>query len=270
MSGNSLLHALVAFRQLDLLATQASWVHRLDARAKVVVALAFVVAVMSFDRYAVAPLLPFFAFPVLVAVWAGLPLALVARKVALVVPVALLIALPNPFFDRAAALDIAGVQVAAGWVSLVSIVLRALLAAAAAVTLVAVTGFPALCGALERLGMPNVLAVQLNFLHRYLTVLGEEALRMTTARELRGDGRRLSLRDHGTLVGRLLVRTWDRAERIHLAMRARGFDGAFPVGAATAFGAREAIYVVACCAAFALLRWVDVGQAVGRALVGGP
>lgn len=231
-------------------------------------ALAFVLAVVSFSRYAVAPLLPFFAFPMLAATWARLPLRFLARKVMLVVPVALLIALPNPFFDRESILRVAGVGISGGWVSLVSILLRAMLATAAAVTLVGVTGFPAICGALERLGMPKVLAVQLLFLYRYLTVLGEEAIRMSTAREMRAAGRSLSLRLYGVLVGRLLVRTWDRAERIHLAMCARGFVGEFNVGPRTAIGVREWVFVGTCCAAFAMLRFVDVGRVVGSLVLG--
>lgn len=269
MSGSPVLDALVEFRQLDLVAAQTSGVHRLDARAKVVVVLAFVVCVMSFGRHAVAPLLPYFAFPILVGVWARLPMAMVARKVAMVVPIALVIALPNVYFDRDALVHVAGVGISGGWISLVSIALRALLAASAAIVLVAVTGFPAVCGALERLGMPRALAVQLLFLYRYLTVLGEEALRMSAARELRAGGRKLSLRLYGVLVGRLLMRTWDRAERIYLAMCARGFVGDFRGGAPTGFGGREIAFVAGWCVAFLLFRFGDVVHVVGHLVTGG-
>lgn len=269
MSGSPILGALAEFRQLDQLATGRSPVHHLDARAKVVVVLVFVVCVMSFGRQAVGPLLPFFAFPVLVAVWARLPLGLLAQRVAMVVPIALLIALPNPFFDREIALHVAGIGISGGWFSLVSILLRAMLAAAAAIVLVAVTGFPAICGALERLGMPKALAVQLLLLYRYLTVLGEEAVRMATARAARGGGRKLTLALYGVLLGRLLLRTWDRAERIYLAMCARGFAGDFNRGPRSILGGRDVIFVVACCTTFVLLRTQDLTQAVGNTMLGG-
>ncbi len=267
MSAPAVLAGLLDFRRLDLLAAEDSALHRLDARAKLVVALAFVVCVTSFGRYAVAPLLPYFVFPIAVAAAARLPAARLSRQVALLLPFALLIALPNPLFDREVLLRVGGVGIAGGWISLVSILLRALLAAAAALTLVAVTGFPAICGALERLGMPRQLAVQLLFLYRYLAVLGEEALRMTTARELRGGGRPLSLRLYATLVGRLLLRTWDRAGRIHLAMCARGFVGDFRSGERSRFGRREIIYVAGWCGLFLLLRTQDPTHRLGAALL---
>jgi cobalt/nickel transport system permease protein len=245
-----------------------SAVHRIDARAKVIATLVFVVCVMSFGRYEIARLLPYFAFPIVIIMLAQLPAALLLRKTLLVLPVALLIGLPNPLFDRDMLLQVGGVGISGGWVSMLSIVLRALLAAAASVVLVAVTGFPAICGALERLGMPRPLAVQLLFLYRYLGVLGEEALRMEYAYDLRSNGRSLSIGHYGSVAGRLLMRTWGRAERIYLAMRARGFTGDFVTGVPVRFGATEWLFVVVWCALFVVLRTQDVAQRLGTAVLG--
>jgi len=268
MSANAVLRGLLGFRRLDALAAGDSALHRMDARAKVLVTLAFILAVMSFGRHAVAPLLAFFVFPIVAVTMAGLPLAFMLRTVAFVLPLALVIGLPNPLFDREVLLQWGGIGITGGWLSLLSIVLRALLAAAAAMALVAVTGFPALCHALGRLGVPQPLVVQLLFLYRYLTVLAEEALRMTTARDQRSGGQALSMRQYGTLVGNLLLRTWGRAERVHLAMCARGFDGRMPGGRSSRFGAPEWAWLAGWCAVFALLRTQDVTKLLGSAAIG--
>src|SRR5512140_1243175 len=134
-------------RRLDRLACVDSRVHRLDARAKVITTLAFIVCVMSFGRYEISRLLPFFAFPIVLVTSARVPVSVVLQKASLVLPVALLIGRPNPLFDRAPMMWIGGVDFSGGWISMGSIVLRALLAAIAGIVLVAVTGFPAICGA---------------------------------------------------------------------------------------------------------------------------
>ncbi|HEX7374875.1 MAG TPA: cobalt ECF transporter T component CbiQ [Steroidobacteraceae bacterium] len=269
MSAPAILGSLLDFRRLDQIATGDSTVHRLDARAKVLVTLVFILCVMSCGRYEVARLLPFFAFPIVVVASAGIPASVVWRQSLLVLPVALLVGLPNPIFDRAALLQVDGLAISGGWVSMLSIVLRSLLAAAASVVLVAVTGFPAICGALERLGMPRPLAVQLLFLYRYLGVLGAEALRMNSAYELRSNGHALTLRHFGSLTGRLLLRTWERAERVYLAMCARGFTGEFTSGRPTRFGAAEWLYLGGWCALFILLRTQDLVARLGAAVLGG-
>jgi len=264
----TLEQGLLDFRGLDLLARGESAVHRCDARAKILVALVFLVCVMSFERHAIAPLLPYFAFAIVIVAWAGLPLGFLARKAALVLPFAFAVGLANPWFEREVVVVADGVSVGAGWLSLASIVLRSLLAGAAAVVLIAVTGFPALCAALARLGVPRPLVVQLMFLHRYLVVVGEEAARMAAARVQRSAGSPLSIRGFAFLAGHLLLKSLDRAERIHRAMRARGFDGSYPLRTPGRLGGRDAAVVATLCALLVLLRGADVVGAIGRAVVG--
>jgi cobalt/nickel transport system permease protein len=74
--------------------------------------------------------------------------------------------------------------------------------------------------------MPNIFAVQMLMLYRYIFVLVEEGQRMHRARALRTFGRgRIDMKTFAHLVGQLLLRTIDRGQRIHLAMLCRGFDG---------------------------------------------
>jgi cobalt/nickel transport system permease protein len=90
------------------------------------------------------------------------------------------------------------------------------------------TRFALLLEAMRRLGMPQLIVMQLGFLYRYLFVLIDEALRVRRARDFRGAalapaGRRLAAT--GGVIATLFVRTLDRSERIHLAMAARGYRG---------------------------------------------
>jgi cobalt/nickel transport system permease protein len=235
---------ILDFRHLDRLAAGDSMLHRLDARAKVLATFAFVLAVVSFDRYAVAALLPFFLYPVAVLSLGGLPAGYFARKVALLLPFALAIGMLNPIFDRDVMVRLGPIGVSGGWISCASIVVRATLTVSAALLLVGVTGFPEICRALSRLGVPQAFTVQLLFLYRYLFVLTEEGGRASRARELRSFGRKgRGIRSYGSLVGHLLLRTWMRAERVHMAMRARGFAGEFHTLGASRFGGREILYL---------------------------
>jgi len=261
--------ALRDLNRLDLLAGGDSAIHRLDSRAKVLVTLVFIVAVVSFGRYEVAGLLPFAVFPLAVIALGGLPPAFVARKLLVVLPFAALVGLFNPLFDREPLLYLGSLPVSGGWVSFVSIILRAALTVGGAVVLVAVTGFSGVCMALRRFGVPQAFVVQLLFLYRYIFVLGDEGVRMSRARELRSfGGRGMEPRAYGALVGSLLLRTWDRAERIHLAMLSRGFRGEFHVRRETAFGRRDALFTAGWCLFFLLLRLVNLPHLIGALVTG--
>lgn len=261
--------AVLDLKRLDLLATADSAIHRLDARAKVLTTLVFIITVVSFNRYAFTALFPFFIYPVVIASLANLPGGYIVRKILMVLPFALVVGMLNPIFDRELLVRLGPFAVTGGWLSCASIIIRTVLTVGAAVILVAVTGFLPVCQALERLGTPRTFTVQLLFLFRYIFVLTEEGARASRARELRACGRKgLGLASFGPLIGHLLIRTWLRAERVHMAMLARGFTGEFHSRRESAFGWRELGYVAGWSALFIMLRLENAAQWLGGLVTG--
>jgi len=103
------------------------------------------------------------------------------------------------------------------------------LAFVAAAALAGSVPTPALLDALGRLGMPRVLLSTLHFMVRYMHVLADELGRMARARRSRTfapGGIRGWLGAAG-LLGVLFVRAMGRADRVHAAMLARGYDGEY-------------------------------------------
>jgi len=262
--------ALRELGALDLLAARDTPLTRLDPRAKVLTTLAFILVVVSYGRYDIGALLPLLLYPVALLALGELPLGFLGRKLLIAAPFAVCVGLFNPLFDRTPLLLAPGLTVAGGWVSFASILLRFLLTVSAALLLIAGTGFHTVCMAFNRFGMPRVFTAQLLFLYRYVFVLIDEARRMHRARELRSVGRRgQGLRVYGALLGQLLLRTLDRAQRIHLAMICRGFDGEIRVRRPGRFGGRDLAFVLGWLAFFALARTVHLPRLIGALLTGG-
>jgi cobalt/nickel transport system permease protein len=265
----SIHSAVLDLKKLDLLANGNSSIHRLDARAKVLVTLVFILCVVSFNRYELTALFSFFIFPIAMISLAGLPPLFILKKIFLLCPFVLAVGIFNPVFDREILLQIGPLNISGGWVSFASILARSVLTVGAAFILVGVTGFTAVCQALERLGMPQVFAVQLLFLYRYIFVLTEESGRASRARELRSCGKKgLGMRSFGSMTGHLLLRTWQRAERIHMAMLARGFTGEFHASRKSSFGAPEIRFVLVWSTIFIFLRLQNLSQLLGSLITG--
>ena len=261
--------ALRDFNSLDALAARTTALSALDPRAKILATLGFIVAVVSFDRYAVAALIPFALFPVLLAAVGDIPLRMIARKVLLASPFAFLMGMFNPLFDPNPLLELFGFAVAGGWVSFAAILLRFALTVAAAVVLVGSTGLHQVCAGLRALRVPQVFTTQLLFLHRYAQVLAGEAARMSLARELRSPGgARLPLRVYGSLLGHLLLRAMERAQRIYQAMVARGFDGQLRSIRPLRWRLVDSVFLVLCWSSFVLARQVDLAHLLGKLLMG--
>lgn len=254
---------------LDQLAMQDTSVHRLDPRAKLITTIGFIVTVVSFNRYELSALMPLVLYPVAVAAAGQIPFGYLVRKLLIASPFALLVGVCNPILDRAPMLVSDGVTISGGWISFASIAMRFCLTVSSVLVLVGITGFPAVCTALGRMGMPRVFTSQLLFLYRYLFVLTEEGLRMSRARALRSfKGKGLGIRVYGHMLGQLLLRTLDRAARIHQAMRCRGFDGEVRMSRRFKLRCVDLVFVTGWLAFFGVARCINLSQMLGLLVEG--
>ena len=252
---------------LETLAQQPTRIHALDPRVKLLTALLFIVLVMSFDQYAISGMLPFALYPAVMISAADLPVAYLLKRVAWTLPFVGFVAIFNPLLDREIVLHIGGVGISGGWASFVSILLRCALTVSTALILVATTGFYGVCRALGRLGAPRMFVTQLLFVHRYLFVLLDEASRMMRARALRSfSGRGMGIKIWGTLIGHLLLRTIDRADRIHLAMLSRGFDGEIRLPRHDALRTADVLFFAGWAGLLIFMRLHNLSMLLGNAL----
>ena len=255
--------------RMDALALGNSPLHRLDPRAKVITTLLFIVAVVSFDKYALSAIIPFFIYPVALISLGGLPYKYLLKKVLIVSPFAILIGIFNPLIDRETLFHIGSIGVSGGVVSFVSILLRFVLPVTAALILVSLTGFNAVCESLKKFGVPRPFIVQLLFFYRYLFVMTDEAERMVRARSLRAlNSSTMGVRTFISLVGHLLLRTLDRAERIYRAMCCRGFDGHFYLIRSMKIRSPEIIFMSVWVPLFVLFRYTNVPLNLGTLITG--
>ena len=251
--------------RLDDLSRLDTAVHRLDARSKLLTTLLFIVTVISFPRYEISALTPFLLYPLCLAALAGVPCGMLAKRVGLVAPFALLMLVANPWLDSGRLTIWAGQQIPAGYFSFASGLLRFVLCVSSALILLAVTGMPQICAALSRLGMPNIFVMQLMFLHRYIFLLIAELLSIMRAVNLRlGSRRGLRFREYCSLLGHLLLRSLARATRVYQAMLARGFDGEIRPAVPMKLRTGDYLFLAGTAACFLLARNFNLAEYLGQ------
>lgn len=249
---------------IDRLSYQDTVVHRLDPRGKVIATIIFLLSVVSYPKYEVVSLFPFFVFPMLMMTLGDIPLSFVLKKVLIVSPFAVFIGIFNPFFEGKTAAYLFGLPVSAGWISFCSIIIKFMLTVSAALLLIATTSFPGVCHALRRLGVPAPFVSQLLFLYRYIFVLTEEAMRIVRARDMRSFGvRGTGIRVFIRLIGILFIRTVERAERIYHAMLSRGFHGEFPSMRQQIFTSADLFFVLSTAGLLVVFRFLPVTEIIG-------
>jgi cobalt/nickel transport system permease protein len=214
-----------------LLVAVDSRVHRIPAQVKIVALFVFVLAVVS------TPASAFWAFGlyavtlVAAVVVAKLPALVVSRRLAVETPF-IVFALLLPFVATGPRIDVLGLELSqSGVLGAWNVLAKGTLGVVAAILLSATTGPRDLLAGLERLRLPATLLAILSFMVRYLSVVSDDLHRMRIARESRGyvGGRAGHLKAVAGGVGALFVRSFERGERVHLAMRSRGYTGRMPM-----------------------------------------
>ena len=215
-----------------------SFLHRADARIKLVITLGFIVAMTSIPAGA------WYGFGVMIAlvwttaVFSGVGLRRIFLRSLIAVPF-ILIAVPSVFLrpgDILAEWDMGWWVMTVteeGLVFFASVLLKSWTSVTAAALLTAVTRPLQLLESLAALRVPALLVAVVSLMYRYLFVLVDEVQRMLRARAARSaalDGKAggplvWRAKAAGGMAGALLIRSLDRSERIYLAMLSRGYDG---------------------------------------------
>lgn len=216
-----------------------SAIHRLPPQVKIVAALSFVLIVVATPRHLWWVFVGYAAVVAALVTVSGLGARTVLRRMVVEVPF-VAFALLLPFVGR-------GPQVAVGPLNLSeeglwsawNILAKATIGVAVAVVLSATTPAADFVAGLVRLRLPTLMVQIAGFMVRYSEVVMAESGRMRTAMAARGMRTRhvAAWPAVATALGALFIRTYERGERIQMAMLARGFDGTTrgwdTVGAAT-------------------------------------
>lgn len=131
----------------------------------------------------------------------------------------------------------------AGLLRFGSAVGRGAVALGAAVVLVSTTRFTDLLEALRVLRLPRVVTTSLGLAYRFLYLLTDEVNRLRRAARSRnaGEGSVARRRLLMGVTAAALLRSFERSERVHQAMLARGFTGSIPTLRPPARGGRPAL-----------------------------
>lgn len=182
---------------------------------------------LALGMITVAALIPIQSWPahgvllvvafVLLTIW-NVPIAWICRRLKWFVPLVTFFAVSVPLSQG----------FAKGGELMGSIILRGLVSFVTLLWLSQAVPFSRLLQTLTAWRVPSVLVAMLSMMHRYSLVLWNELNAMRTARKARLF-RTTSIKtrwlSNARMIGMLLIRSLTRAERIHSAMSARGWNG---------------------------------------------
>ncbi len=205
-----------------------SAIHRAPVHLKLVTLVGFVLLVVATPRDWYAAYAGFLVVVIATIVAARVPLLYIVRRMVIEVPF-LVFAVLMPFVATGPRTDVLGLSVSEpGLLAAWGLVAKGTIGVMSSLTLAATTEPSEVLLGLRRLRMPELIVQIMGFMIRYLDVVSADLGRMLVAMRSRGAEPR-SPRHWPALartLGALFIRSYERGERVHLAMLARGYDGA--------------------------------------------
>lgn len=254
----NLFQAAAGISRMESLALGDSPIHRLHPMPKLIVSLLYIVAVVSFPSYRISGLMPFVFYPAVLMPLSGTPFRPVLARLLVALPFSLMAGLSNVLFVRETAFTLGTLRISFGMISLVSLPLKTALTVLAVLILIAVTPLGDITGQLLALKVPKVFCLSLMMTYRYLSALLGEGAMTVTAYRLRAPGQKgIHMRHMGGLAGQLVLRGFERAERVYQAMKCRGFQNEIHVKRRRNMQPSDWAYAGLLTMALAVLRFLD-------------
>lgn len=207
-----------------------SLLHRLPAHPKILATILFVAVVVAIPVGSWPALMVALGIALGTSLLGHLPPRLVIRRLTVELPF-VVFAVALPFVALGERIHLGPVSMSRpGLVAGITLLFKATTGVAAAIALSGTTTPRDLLAGVERLHLPAPMVAIASFMVRYAGVVTDDLSRMRTARLARGfDGRRLrQLKAEAAGAGALFIRSYERGERVHRAMTARGYTGSMP------------------------------------------
>lgn len=222
---------------LDKYSSLDSFIHKLDPRVKIITTLFFLIVVMTTSPIFLWAFLIYFLIELIILIISKIPINFVLKRFVIVLPFILFIIIFSPFISKneySGSYNLGILRNLSGEfyninsvLVIVNVVLKSFLSIIALILLSSTTPFSQLLLGFRKLRVPSIFTNIASFMYRYVFIIVDEVQRMVRARNARNYRGKWILQSKviGTMIANLFLRSYERGERVYLAMLSRGYNG---------------------------------------------
>ena len=199
---------------IDTYADLNTPLHKLNAKTKIILLFAILLLII-FSPIRHFTLFLFYGLAVAALIYLSrVPLRFIFKRVAEIAPFIIIISISTLFKKQ-------------GYILFLNCTVKAILAIVLILIASSTTRFSHLLETLRQFKVPNIFIHLLSFMYRYSFLLEDEFLRISRAYQSRNINNKdnfSKVKILSNILGTIFIRTYERAERVYLAMCSRGYD----------------------------------------------
>ncbi len=260
--------SLLQISTLEELTQKNTPIHKLQPSVKLITTVIYLIVIISYSPHQISGLIPYIFYPIILMTIGEIPFKPLFQRIVIALPFTLFTGISNLIFSREIAFSIWNIVITEGMVSFCSILLKTILTVMAVLILIATTSINDLVYVMISFKIPSIIVIQIMMTYRYIRVLLEEISVMYHAYILRAPKEKgIKLKDMGSFLGQLIIRSFDRADRIYDAMKCKGFEGSFLFSKKDRITKKGWIYITVVGCLLMLMRFVNMSEVIGKLLM---
>lgn len=218
-----LTKALLEVNHIEQLSKNCSIIHQLHPLLKIITVMIFIICILSASYMNLIELCIYFILILIIIKISQLPIRSILLRTLIALPFSLCIGLSNLILMKDV-VNFYGFTITTGILFFLSIMIKTTLTLSLVFILIASSGFDAIACELVHIKIPAIFVLQLLMTYRYIFLLVEEASQMSKAYLLRNPGKKgIEIKDMGSFLGSLLIRSFHRSQDVYKCMLTRGF-----------------------------------------------
>lgn len=219
--------AIREINSINDLSGRRHWINEIHPIAKLVITIWYIITVVSFNKYNLIGLVPMVAFPAAIFILGDIPFWASIKRLKFALPIVCFIGIFNPVFETAQ-ITVAGKEINAGYISMITLILKGAMSVLASYLLIATTSVEKICCALRQIKCPKIIVTEILLICRYTDIFIREVQGVSRAYSLRAPGQKgIHIKAWGSLTGSILLRSFNRADKVFESMNMRGYSGEF-------------------------------------------
>lgn len=265
---NKTWQARLIIGRLDEQSEGTSQIHRLNPLSKLIITIVFIGITTSYGKYDIPGLIVMAA---LLAVWyqlAQLSLGECVYRLRYVMPLVIIMGIPNLFLDRFSFVGVAGVVISGGLISMLTLVIKGLLCLVISFELIATTSVEEICIAMRKVHVPAFFTTLILLTFRFISILLDEVSIMTDAYKLRAPGQKgIAFAAWGSFLGQLVIRSSDRAQSLYESMVLRGYKGEINYMGHKTYSSHSVLITIVITVLIVGIRFANIAELIGGILI---
>ena len=265
---SKLSSAIYEINSIEELANKNCWINNVNPTIKLILTISYISISVSFNKYNLSSLITMSIYPIIIFSTIDISFKDSLRRLRFVLPLVCFVGIFNPIFDKEIFINIKGIYISKGMLSMITLMIKGILTSFSAYILIVTTNIEKICYSMRKLYLPKIFVTQVLFIYRYITVLLNEAIQINEAYSLRAPNQKgIHYKVWGSLIGQLLLRTMDKADNIYESMCLRGYTGEFYYGDIIECNTKDYIYLSIWGVIFFSIRFFNILEILGRVFV---